>query len=233
MARRRQGGKADSPAAAATAAVTSPKDSPSKRKVSASPRDPGKRRRVKAETGFPPRENGAVGLPNSSGSDCFWISALQCIRHAPGYVESVREHLASTPEGSPASPKRTSNGRGRDEGPTDLLRATAQLMNAMDSTNELQSLPARSVALESFRSSCSEALSVKLVETRLRRQVQQDVHELLLQLVQALSQSVAPDGAAQASPVVPEPPDSVDNETAPVTDELRQDLAEAHATGDT
>eukprot|EP01047_Picozoa_sp_COSAG01_P070616 COSAG01_NODE_10753_length_2087_cov_1.873742_2_plen_330_part_00 len=61
----------------------------------------GKRRRVKgaaAKIGFPPRENGAVGLPNSSGSDCFWISALQCIRHAPGYVSALRHCLGSIPQ---------------------------------------------------------------------------------------------------------------------------------------
>jgi hypothetical protein len=71
---------------------------------------------------------------------------------------------------------------------TDLLRATAALMTEMDSTNELEPVAARSVALHCFRRVCSEALSVGgLVETRLRHQVQQDVHEFLLQLVEALS----------------------------------------------
>jgi hypothetical protein len=47
---------------------------------------------------FPPRENGAVGLPNQSGSDCFWLSTLQCIRHAPGYVDSLRHCTAAAAE---------------------------------------------------------------------------------------------------------------------------------------
>lgn len=47
---------------------------------------------------FPPRENGAVGLPNRSGSDCFWLSTLQCIRHAPGYVDSLRQCTAAAAE---------------------------------------------------------------------------------------------------------------------------------------
>jgi hypothetical protein len=47
---------------------------------------------------FPPRENGAVGLPNQSGSDCFWLSTLQCIRHAPGYVDSLRQCTAAAAE---------------------------------------------------------------------------------------------------------------------------------------
>ena len=47
---------------------------------------------------FPPRENGAVGLPNRSGSDCFWLSTLQCMRHAPGYVDNLRQCTVGAPE---------------------------------------------------------------------------------------------------------------------------------------
>ena len=130
----------------------------------------------------------------------------------------------------------------------DLLSSTTQLMNEMDSTNELEALAARSPALERFRACCSESLSVPLVEMRMRRQSQQDVHEFLLQLVEALSRSPndedGVDGDASSSrPVtrksvrqgkgsvrhvaLDEQPDIT------VTDQLRFDVAQAYASSDT
>lgn len=121
-------------------------------------------------------------------------------------------------------------------------------MNEMDSTNELESLAARSPALERFRACCSESLSVPLVEMRMRRQSQQDVHEFLLQLVEALSRS--PDdedgGDAAASSSRPVTRKSVrqgkgsvrhmalaEQPATRVTDQLRVDVAQAYASSDT
>ena len=122
----------------------------------------------------------------------------------------------------------------------ELLCSTTQLMNEMDATHELEALAAKSPALARFRECCSEALSVKLVELRMRRQSQQDVHEFLLQLVEALSRStqtgeggegdgqshrpVTRNEAAQGARVA--------GRGAPITDQLRCDLARAHAEAD-
>lgn len=123
-------------------------------------------------------------------------------------------------------------------------------MNEMDATNELEALAARSPALERFRECCSESLSVPLVEMRMRRQSQQDVHEFLLQLVEALSRSPDGDvqevGAGTAPSSRPMTRTSVreakgnvrqdmaaEQPTVKVTDKLRVDVAQAFASSDT
>ena len=131
----------------------------------------------------------------------------------------------------------------------DLLLSTTQLMNEMDSTNELEALAARSPALERFRECCSESLSVPLVDMRMRRQSQQDVHEFLLQLVEALSRSPenedAGDGAASTRPMTRKSVKQghgkgkvqdvalAEQADVSVTDQLRVDVAQAFASYDT
>jgi len=128
-----------------------------------------------------------VGLPNR-GNDCFWLAAVQCLRHTPGFAAAISGAL-DAPE--PPEP--------------DLAGALARLLQAMDRAEGGEAaLEPEDEALGRFREAASEALPAsdggrRLVQRDLAEQRQQDTHEFLSQLLDALG-SIPEAGERPPSP---------------------------------
>lgn len=113
-----------------------------------------------------------VGLPNRS-NDCFWLAALQALRHTPGFVTTL----------SSAITDRESSG--------DMCEALARLMQHMEFAEAEASVPYNSEPLGEFRFHAFEALPAsdgnrKLVQWESSAQRQQDTHEFLSQILDYL-----------------------------------------------
>lgn len=142
---------------------------------------------------LPARKNGAVGLPNKSGADCFWLSVIQCMRHTPGFSESLRRGVLL-----PRKTRQTAVQNPLDA--SGIAHGMTKLMDAMDTTHELLSLPGGSNSLHNFRELCCTSLSGDLVDARLRNQNQEDVHEFLLSIVEALDNREKPEAGGCSAP---------------------------------
>mmetsp|Transcript_121565 Transcript_121565/g.388973 ORF Transcript_121565/g.388973 Transcript_121565/m.388973 type:complete len:739 (+) Transcript_121565:141-2357(+) len=143
-----------------------------------------------------------VGLPNR-GADCFWIAALQCLRHIPGFANAFTASLKK-----PAS---------------DLEGALARLLYAMQ-VAESKGRPVAWKALSDFQLHAMNALPAhdgeKLIQVEARDQRQQDTHEFLSLLLDCLG----------GKPLAGEPPASprnsgpVDKETLERLEGLEKEL---------
>mmetsp|Transcript_79947 Transcript_79947/g.222749 ORF Transcript_79947/g.222749 Transcript_79947/m.222749 type:complete len:566 (-) Transcript_79947:93-1790(-) len=129
-----------------------------------------------------------VGLVNR-GSDCFWLAAIQCLRHTPGLAEAM----------SSAVPRCADT-------PANLIEAFALLLRDMQLAEGEGHLVATSPALSSFRHYAMQELPAsdrkrKLVQVDAALQRQQDTHEFFSQLLDYLGN--AHHDSAFASPRCP------------------------------
>jgi len=113
-----------------------------------------------------------IGLPNR-GNDCFWLAALQCLRHIPGITDALGAH--------------------HSESADDLAAALAGLFRGMDmAAAEGRQISSEDAALSAFRRAAALSLPASdggrhLVQEDEKEQQQQDTHEFLSQLLDALS----------------------------------------------
>mmetsp|Transcript_89560 Transcript_89560/g.253846 ORF Transcript_89560/g.253846 Transcript_89560/m.253846 type:complete len:551 (-) Transcript_89560:77-1729(-) len=138
-----------------------------------------------------------VGLPNR-GNDCFWLCALQCLRHTPGFAAALAVGQRRLPSG-PQQP-----------GPPRLLRALLGLFQAMERVESEGSVSLDDKALSQFRLQAHEVLPASdsdrtLVQQDLAEQRQQDTHEFLSQLLDCLG-GIPPGGDEPLSPRMPVQP---------------------------
>eukprot|EP00927_Polykrikos_kofoidii_P028230 TRINITY_DN24688_c0_g1_i2.p1 TRINITY_DN24688_c0_g1~~TRINITY_DN24688_c0_g1_i2.p1 ORF type:complete len:625 (+),score=83.91 TRINITY_DN24688_c0_g1_i2:114-1988(+) len=116
-----------------------------------------------------------VGLPNRS-NDCFWLAALQCLRHSPNFPRVLSAAL-------PASHLNTQ--------PQNLNQALAKLLLSMELAESDGAVHADCEALAQFREFAMQTLPAsdgtrKLVQKEQWAQRQQDTHEFLNQLLDYL-----------------------------------------------
>eukprot|EP00929_Paragymnodinium_shiwhaense_P079118 TRINITY_DN41133_c0_g1_i1.p1 TRINITY_DN41133_c0_g1~~TRINITY_DN41133_c0_g1_i1.p1 ORF type:complete len:574 (+),score=146.09 TRINITY_DN41133_c0_g1_i1:126-1847(+) len=133
-----------------------------------------------------------VGLPNRS-NDCFWLAALQCLRHAPGFTAAMSLALP----------------RSDDDTPENLVEAVALLFAKMEAAEQEGKLQEDCPVLRDLRSELMKALPASdsgktLIQTSSGSQRQQDTHEFLQQLLDHLgcafpdSKEASPRGAPDA-----------------------------------
>lgn len=156
-----------------------------------------------------------VGLPNRC-NDCFWLAALQCLRHTPGFQEAVSSSLeapatssssgarAGADAGPAAAPSEGDRGAGchrpgggaaaPSAGKNDLARALAGLLRAMDDAEGIGKLEHEDAELAEFRRQAAAELPAwgggrggGLVQRDSRDQLQEDTHEFLSQLLDHLA----------------------------------------------
>eukprot|EP00928_Gymnodinium_smaydae_P100376 TRINITY_DN9830_c0_g1_i1.p1 TRINITY_DN9830_c0_g1~~TRINITY_DN9830_c0_g1_i1.p1 ORF type:complete len:567 (+),score=106.44 TRINITY_DN9830_c0_g1_i1:111-1811(+) len=132
-----------------------------------------------------------VGLPNRN-NDCFWLAALQCLRHTPGFLNALSSAL---PKGEPR--------RARGRVPANLAESLAQLYASMSLAEDSGCLQADDDALVYFRDFAMRGLPASdgkqpLVQAERYHQRQQDTHEFLHQLLDYLGGALR--DAAACSP---------------------------------
>jgi len=125
-----------------------------------------------------------VGLQNR-GNDCFWLAALQCLRHSPG-LTSVLSAALPPPERPAAT----------------VSEALARLFSTMsdvglETGTDVPPIPSDATMLEEFRLQAMTELSggngaQGLVQYEKASQKQQDTHEFLCQLLDCLGHSLQP-----------------------------------------
>lgn len=116
----------------------------------------------------------AVGLRNRN-TDCFWIAALQCLRHTPGFAKALTPAI--------------------QEADATLVGALGRVFYAMQESETSDAV--RPDALENFRHTAMKDMPASdngrsLVQEMGRYQKQQDTHEFLNQLLDCLAKKPLP-----------------------------------------
>eukprot|EP01043_Picozoa_sp_COSAG02_P050030 COSAG02_NODE_5092_length_4640_cov_3.630478_2_plen_558_part_00 len=115
-----------------------------------------------------------IGLPNRS-NDCFWLATVQCLRHLPGFAQTVTMS--------------TENALQRP--PVNVAHALANLLLRMERQREADHLSSRCLELIDFIRICSQNLPKDdghaLIQRNFRFQDQEDSNEFLNQLLNALT----------------------------------------------
>ena len=114
-----------------------------------------------------------IGLPNRS-NDCFWLATVQCLRHVPGFSQTVTASMDTALQRPPQN----------------VAHALANLLLRMERQRETDYLRRQCPELNDFIRMCERNLPKddghSLVQSNFRRQEQEDSNEYLNQLLNVL-----------------------------------------------
>jgi ubiquitin C-terminal hydrolase len=131
-----------------------------------------------------------IGLPNRS-NDCFWLATVQCLRHVPGFAQTV---TACTE-------------RALQRPPLNVAHALANLLLRMERQREADYLSLRCPELHDFIRICERNLPKDdghaLVQSNFQRQEQEDSNEFLNQLLNVLGEYAFQGGQDTGDPGPP------------------------------